>query len=97
MVDKIDPLCVKFPTGLGFQFSHLTQNIFKYGSGGTINPICAWGCEVETTQRFLLLFHFYSTQRSEFFDKLEKGNISFLDLNIKDKVLVLVYGLETSN
>lgn len=54
------------------QFSHLNEHKFKYGFGGAINPMCARGAEVETAEHFLLFCHFYSTQRSELLDQLEK-------------------------
>ena len=55
------------------------------------------GTEVETTEHFPLRCHFCSTQRSKLFDKLEKVGPIFLNLNAKDKVLVLLYRSKTKN
>ena len=52
----------------------------------------ACGSEVETTEHFLLCCHLYSPQRLELFEKLEKVDSSFLNLNVKDKVNFLSYG-----
>ena len=40
---------------------------------------------------------FYSTQRLELFENLEKVEPNFLSLSVKDQVLVLLYGSQTSN
>ena len=40
---------------------------------------------------------FYSTQRLELFGNLEKVEPNFLSLSVKDQVLVLLYGSQTSN
>ena len=40
---------------------------------------------------------FYSTQRLELFENLEKVEPNFLGLSVKDQVLVLLYGSQTSN
>ena len=42
-------------------------------------------------------FEFYSTQRLELFENLEKVEPNFLSLSVKDQVLVLLYGSQTSN
>ena len=58
----------------------------------TINPMCASETEVETTEHFLLLCHFYSTLRLEVFVNLEKIDAKFLNSNVKDQVNFLSYG-----
>ena len=42
-----------------------------------INPMCSCGADVETTEHFLLRCHFYSTQRLELFDNLERAKPDF--------------------
>lgn len=71
-------LGVKLKTPLRFQFSHLNSDKFKHSFDDEINPVCACGAEVETTEFFLLWCHFYSTQKSKLFDQLEKVAINFL-------------------
>ena len=56
-----------------------------------VNPMCPCGTEVETTEHFLLRCHFYSALRLELFEKLEKIDPNFLNLNEKDQVNVLLY------
>ena len=54
--------------------------------------MCACGTEIETTEHFLLRCQFYSTQRLELFEKLEKVEPNFLSLSAKNQVLILLYG-----
>ena len=79
------------------QFSHLNDHKFRHGFSDTINPMCACGTEVETAEHFLLPCQFYSTQRSELFENLEKVEPSFLSLSAKNQVLILLYGSRTNN
>ena len=53
--------------------------------------MCPCGTEVETTEHFLLRIHFYSALRLELFEKLEKIDPNFLNLNEKDQTNVLLY------
>ena len=59
--------------------------------------MCACGTEVETTEHFLLLYQFDSTQRLELFENLEKVAPNFLSLSAKNQVLILLYGSRTNN
>ena len=87
-----DPLGVKLLTRLRLRFSHLNEHKFRHGFSDTINPMCACGTEIETTEHFLLRCQFYSTQRLELFEKLEKVEPNFLSLSAKNQVLILLYG-----
>ena len=68
---------------------------FRHGFGDKTNAICAWGSEVETIEHFLLHCHLYSPQRLELFENLKKGIWSFLNLNVKHKVKLLLYGSQS--
>ena len=54
--------------------------------------MCACGVDVETTENFLLRCLFYSTQRLELFDNLERANPDFKILSDKDQVSFMLYG-----
>ena len=47
-------------------------------------------------EHFLLRCHFYSPKRRELFENLEKVELNFLNLNIKDKVSFLLYGFQSA-
>ena len=82
---------------LRLQFSHLNEHKFRHGFSGTIDPICACGTEIETTEHFFLRCHFCSTQRLKLFEKLKKVDSIFFNLNEKDQVNTLVYGSQTND
>ena len=48
-----DPLDAKLLTRLRLKFSHLNEHKLRHGFNDTINPMCACGMEVETTEHFL--------------------------------------------
>ena len=75
-----DPLGVKLFIRLRVQFSHLNKHKFRHGFGDTI---CA---HAEVNLKLLNTFCLYSPQRLELFQNLEKVGLSFLNVNVKDKV-----------
>ena len=85
-----------FETRLKLDFSYLKEHKFRHGFADTINPVCACGGDVETTKHFLLRCHFYSTQRFELFDNLERANSDFKNLNGKDQVSFMFYDSKTN-
>ena len=92
-----DPLGVKLLTRLRLEFSHLNEHKFRHCFKDTLNPLCTCRAEVETTEHFLLHCQLYSTHRSEHFDKIVKIDQQFLNLTVKDQVLVLLYGPPRNN
>ena len=58
--------------------------------------MCACGADVETTKHFLMCCHFYSTQRLELFDNLERANPDFKNLSDKDQASFMLYGSKTN-
>ena len=91
-----DPLGVKLRTRLRLQFSDLNEHKFRHGFSNTISPMCAYRTEIETTEYFLLRCQFYSTQRLELFENLEKVEPNFLSLSAKNQVFILLYGSRTN-
>ena len=89
-----NPLGAKLLTRLRIKFSHLNENKFRHGFNDTINPMCACGTEVETTEHFLLRCHLYSALRLELFENLKKIDPNFLNLNEKDQINVLLYAYQ---
>ena len=90
-------LGVKLLTRLRLQFSHHKEYKFRHGFSDTINPIWACATAIETTQYFLLRYHFYSTQRLELFESLKTVDSIFSNLNEKDQVNTLLYGSKTND
>ena len=69
-----NPFGVKILTRLRLQLSHLNERKFRHGFEGTISPMCPCNTEIERKEHFLLRCHFYSSQRLELFDNLNKIN-----------------------
>ena len=59
--------------------------------------MCSCGTEVETTEQFLLRYHFHSTQRLKRFENLKKIDPNILSLSAKNQVYILLYGSQTNN
>ena len=72
--------------------SHLNEHKFRHGFEDTISPMCSCNTEIKSNENFLLCCHFYSSQRLELFNKLNKINSSFFKLSAKDQVNILLYG-----
>ena len=89
-----DPLGEKILTRLRLKFSHLKEHKFRHSFADTINPMCACGADVETTELFLLRCHFYSTQR--LLDNLERANPNFKNLSNKEQVSFMLHGSKTN-
>ena len=82
----------KILTRLRLQFSHLKEHKFRHGFGDTVSPICGCNAEIEDTEHFLLRCHFYSIQRFELFNNINKVDPSFTQLDTKEQVNILLYG-----
>ena len=78
-----DPLGVKLFAHLRLQFSNLNEHKFRHGFGNTVTPMCGCNAEIEDTEHFLPC-HFYSIQGFEFFNNINKADLSFILLDTKD-------------
>ena len=83
---------VKLLTRLRLQLSH--EHRFRHGFEDTISPMCSCNAEtkIKSNEHFLLRCHFYSAQRLDLFNKLNKTNSSFFKLSAKGQVNILLYG-----
>ena len=75
-----DPYGVKLLTRLRLQFSHLKEHKFRHGFGDTVSPMCGCNAEIEDTEHILLRCHFYSIQRFELFNNINKVDPSKLTI-----------------
>ena len=83
---------VKLLTRLRLQFRHLKEHKFRHGFGDTVSPLCGCNAEIKDTEHFLLRCHFYSIQRFELFNNINKVDPSFTQLDTKEQVNILLYG-----
>ena len=82
---------------LRLQFTQLNKHKFRHSFHDTVNPMCPYGTDAETTEHFLLRCHCFTTQRSELFDYLYRLDPSFSKLNTKEKVTYLQYGSRSNS
>ena len=54
--------------------------------------MCGCNTEIEDTEHFLLRFHFYSTERFELFNNINRVDLSFTQLGTKEQFNILLYG-----
>ena len=73
-----DPLGVKLLTQLRLQFSHLNEHKFRHGFGDAVSCTCGCNAGIEDTEHLLLCCQFYSIQRLELFNNINKIARSFL-------------------
>ena len=76
------------PVDVGGEFFDINK-AFDNSINNTLNPMCLWWADVETTEHFPLHFHCFSTQRTELYNNLYSLDLSFSKLNTKDKVACL--------
>ena len=91
------PVGVKLLPRLRLQLIHLNEYKFRHGFEDTISPMCSCNTKIESNEHFLLRCHFYSSQRLELFDNLNKINSSFSKLSAKDQVNILLCGYSSNN
>ena len=53
--------------------------------------MCEYNAEIEDTEHFLLRCHFYSIQRFELFNNINKVDPSFTQLDTKEQVNIVLY------
>ena len=58
-----DPLGIKLLHILRQGFSHLREHKFKHNFADTVNPLCSYPLEIESTENYFLRYHNYITFR----------------------------------
>ena len=54
--------------------------------------MCGCNAKIEVTEHLLLCCHFYYIQRFELFNNINKVDPSFIQLDTKEQVNILLYG-----
>ena len=67
---KVDTKSIKPLTRLRLNFSYLNRLKFRHDFQNTVDPMCKYDLETETTLHFLLLCRLYSTIRTELLDDI---------------------------
>ena len=85
---------LKLLTRLRLNFSHLNEHKFRHGFRDTVDPMCKWGLETETTLHFLLCCRLYSAIRTELLDDISAVDSSLTNYPDEKLLNTLLYGLE---
>ena len=88
---------LKLLSCLRLNFSHLNEHKFLHNFNDTINPMCSFGKEPETTLHYLLRCDFYSMYRLELLNDICALNHSLNNILEEDLLKVLLYGAEEKN
>ena len=84
--------CLKLLNRLRLNFSHLNEHKFRHNFNDTINPICSWGKEPETTLHYLPRCNFYSIYRLELLNDICALNHSLKNISEENLLKMLLYG-----
>ena len=90
-----DSLGVKFLTRLRLYFSHLNKHEFRHLD--TVRPICGCNAKIEDVEYFLLCCYFYSIQRFELFNNINKVDLSCAQLDTEEQVKILCTVIHQTN
>ena len=101
---RLDPNCIfrchnpkgiKYLTLLWVNFSHLHDHKFKNSFQDTINPLCTFSLEAETTNHFILHCPYYQNKRHILLATIRSIKSSLLDQNDDNILETLLYGLNS--
>ena len=90
-----NPKGIKYPTRLRVNFSHLRDHKFKLSFQDTINPLCTYSLEAETTICFILHCPYYENERHILLASIRSIKSSILDQNGNNIVKTLLFGLDS--
>ena len=87
-----NPKKIKLLTRLRLGLIHFCDHKFQHSFQDSLNPICNYGTDIETTARHLLHCSFSSDGRSIFINNIRSISNNILDLNNSKSSEVLSFG-----
>ena len=82
---------VKLLTRLRLHFSSQKEHKFRIGFGDTVSPMYGYNAEIEDTKHDLWRCHFYSIQRFERFNNINKVDPFFTQFDTKEQANIMLY------
>ena len=82
---------IKLIIRLRLGFSHLLEHKFKYNLQDTLNTVCSWSLEVETTSHYFLHCHFFDALRATLMNDLSNIESDLLTLRDENLTNILLY------
>ena len=87
-----NPSGLTFLARLRIGFSHLKEHKFKHNLQDSVDPLCTFGNDIESTAHFLLHCSNLTTQRQTLLHLLKSINESILAENENSVVRMLLFG-----
>ena len=87
-----NPSGLTFLARLRIGFSHLKEHKFKHNLQDSVDPLCTFGNDIESTAHFLLHCANLTTQRQTLLHLLKSINESILAENENSVVRMLLFG-----
>ena len=82
----------KTPDTSRIGFSHLKEHKFKHNFQDSLQPLCSYGNDIESTVHFFLQCPNFTTQRQALLNKLKRINASIMAENENSVVRTLLFG-----
>ena len=82
--DIRNPKGIKLVTRLKLGLSHLREHKFKHSFQSTINPLCNFGQDIESTTHFFLHYPFFINERRTLLSTLRSLDSKLLDFTDYD-------------
>ena len=92
-----DNNCIKLLTRLGLYFSHLNKHKFTHKFMDTINPMCSYGIEIETTAHFFLRCQNHVMSRSKLLKNVYNLGQTLRNFDDDHLIHISLYGSEKFN
>ena len=87
-----NPQGIKFLTRLRLGLSYLREREFKHSFQDSLNPLCKYGAEVESTTHFLLHCPIYNNNRSSLLSTIRNIDYKLLEITDSSLTHTLLYG-----
>ena len=87
-----NPKGVKLITRLRLGLSHLRERKFKHNFQDSINPLCNYGHDIESTTHYLLHYTLFANERSTFFNTLSSLDCNLLHNTDSTLTQTLLFG-----
>ena len=87
-----DPMGIKLLTRLHLRYTCLNDHEFQHNFRDTVNLMCHYSSEIESTQHFLLHSPFFNDERKKLFESLHEINPSILEFQKYFLNNILLFG-----
>ena len=87
-----DPQGSKLLNRIGLGFSHLQEHKFQHNFEDTVNPLCSWALEIESTYHFFLRCQSYASILTALINELSSIDCGIVCLRTNTVLEVILHG-----